>query len=145
MIASDKQSTKCVTFGIALLFLEGDPPFDDYMEAVLLLHREFEDQDVAKAQTRRMLKLAKVPYRDKLEDPIRRIIAATSNAHETIANRMALALHFGERKKWPDIKRRLRENGGIVGCAEKLEALKNKKKSLSQLDFAILKLLNVKL
>src|SRR5450432_1985339 len=98
--------------------------FDDYMEAVLLLLREFEDQEVAKAQTRRMLKLAKVSNRDKLkDDPIRRIIAATSNAHETIANRMALALRFGERKKWPDIKRGLRENGGIVGCADKLEAL----------------------
>lgn len=60
---------------------------------------------------------------DSLSVKLRRIIAATSNAHETIANRMALALRFGERKKWSDIKRGLRENGGIIGCAEKLEAL----------------------
>ena len=117
--------------------------FDDYMEAVLLLHREFQDQDAPRAQSRRMLKLAKVSNRDKLKDPIRRIIAATSNAHETIANGMALALRFGERKKWPDIKRGLRENGGIVGCAGKLEALENKKTRLEKLDLAISKVLNV--
>ena len=117
--------------------------FDDYMEAVLLLYREFKAADIAPETSKRMLKLAKVSNRDKMKGSIERIIAATSNAHETIANRMTLALRYGERQKWTDIRQGLRDNGGIVGCAEKLKALEEKKTRSRRLDLAISKVLDV--
>jgi len=73
---------------------------------------------------------------------IERIVQATSDAHETIARRMTLALRYGQRQKWPDIKQGLRENGGIVGCAEKFTALEDEKTRLEKLDLAISKVLN---
>jgi hypothetical protein len=117
--------------------------FDDYMEVVLSLYRELKNENIAEQMSQRMLKLAKVPNRDKMNRSIERIIAATSNAHKTIASQMGLALLYGERQKWPDIKQGLRESGGLVGCVEKLEALEEKKKRSRRLDLAISKVLNV--
>ena len=121
----------------------GSSALDDYMEAVLSLYREFKAEGIAPEKSQRMLKLAKVHNWRKMSGSIERIIQATSDAHETIACRMTLALRYGQRQKWPDIKQGLRENGGIVGCAEKFEALENKKPRLEKLDLAISKVLNV--
>jgi hypothetical protein len=121
----------------------GRSALDDYMEAGLSLYREFKAEGIAPEKSQRMLKLAKVHNWRTMSGSIERIIQATSDAHETIARRMTLALRYGQRQKWPDIKQGLRENGGIVGCAEKFEALENKKTRLEKLDLAISKLLNV--
>ena len=103
----------------------GSSALDDYMEAVLSLYREFKAEDIAPEKSQRMLRLAKVHNWRKMGGSIERIIQATSDAHETIARRMTLALRYGQRQKWPDIKQGLRENGGIVGCAEKFAALED--------------------
>jgi hypothetical protein len=121
----------------------GRSALDDYMEAGLSLYREFKAEGIAPEKSQRMLKLVKVHNWRKMSGSIERIIQATSDAHETIACRMTLALRYGQRQKWPDIKQGLRENGGIVGCAEKFEALENKKTRLEKLDLAISKVLNV--
>jgi hypothetical protein len=76
--------------------------FANYEKAVLSLHQDFHDRNLAEPQTRRMLKLAKVSGQDKLKDPIRRIIAATSNADEEIADRMAHRLRIREHKEWSE-------------------------------------------
>jgi hypothetical protein len=120
----------------------GRSALDDYMEAGLSLYREFKAEGIAPEKSQRMLKLAKVHNWRTMSGSIERIIQATSDAHETIARRMTLALRYGQRQKWPDIKQGLRENGGIVGCAEKFEALENKKTRLEKLDLAISKVLN---
>jgi len=91
------------------------------MEAGLSLYREFKAEGIAPEKSQRMLKLAKVHNWRTMSGPIERIIQATSDAHETIARRMTLALRYGQRQKWPDINRGLRENGGIVGCVDKLK------------------------
>ena len=103
----------------------GGSALDDYVEAVLSLYREFKAEDIAPEKSQRMLKLAKVHNWRKMGGSIERIIQATSDAPETIARRMTLALRYGQRQKWPDIKQGLRENGGIVGCAEKFAALED--------------------
>ena len=77
----------------------GGSALDDYVEAVLSLYREFKSEGIAPEKSQRMLKLAKVHNWRKMGGSIERIIQATSDAPETIARRMTLALRYGQAQK----------------------------------------------
>jgi hypothetical protein len=76
----------------------------------------------------RIAKLKKLPIRLR-RNPFRTIIDATCTADEKSKSRMTRALRFAYKEKWgSDILTRLKEAGGIAGCAHKFARMNNKRK-----------------
>jgi len=99
-----------------------------YLAAVLQEFRDMKERKVAKKETKEMIKISGVENGELLRQPIRKIIAATSKIDEKAASNMTRALRYGYRKKWTDVARELRKNGGIAGCAKKYSELKRTQK-----------------
>jgi hypothetical protein len=98
-----------------------------YVAAVYEMYRDLRSKRIASKTAIRIGKLEGLTSRTD-RHPIRCIVDATCTADEKSKSRIARAIRFAHRQKWGDnILDKLKETGGIAGCAEGF-ARKNKKK-----------------
>ena len=98
-----------------------------YVAAVYELYRDLRSSGLTSKTASRISKLEGLASRAD-RHPIRCIVDATCNADEKSKSRMARAIRYAHRQKWGEnILDKLKETGGITGCAKEF-ARKNKKK-----------------
>jgi hypothetical protein len=90
-----------------------------YLKAVLRLYRQLKKNLGIKKSGARMANIYKVNLRDDMH-PVRCIIEVTSHTGAQNKNRMTQALRYALKQRWrEDVIDKIRENGGIKGCADK--------------------------
>jgi hypothetical protein len=98
--------------------------FYDYLAAVFEFYVQLRRTKQAKKAARLIAKMFGL-RNQKRTHPIRVIIDATSATDNKTKSRWTRALQYAwrKRRKWRDLKRFLRENGGPAGCAEQFAAV----------------------
>jgi hypothetical protein len=103
-----------------------DAPYQ-YLTRVYRFYMQLKTKGLATKTTSQIARLKKLPGRLH-RHPFRTIIDATCTADEKSKSRMTRALRFAYKEKWgSDILTKLKEAGGIAGCATKF-ARTNKKR-----------------
>lgn len=98
-----------------------------YIAAVYELYCDLRSNGLVSKTAIRISKLEGLASRSD-RHPIRCIVDATCTADEKSKSRMARAVRYAHRQKWGEnILDKLKETGGITGCAKEF-ARKNKKK-----------------
>jgi hypothetical protein len=101
-----------------------------YLAAVLELGRDMKKRNVPNEESQRMCEIARVANGERLGHPIRKIIAATSDADEKAASKMTRAARYAYYKNWiVDVEEHFKSNGGIKGCGEKFSEVLRERKS----------------
>ena len=98
--------------------------FYDYLAAVFELYVQLRRTKQAKKGATLIVRLFGF-QNQKRTHPIRVIIDTTSTVDNKTKSRWTRALRYAwrERRAWTDLKRFLRGNGGLAGCAEKFAAI----------------------
>jgi hypothetical protein len=114
----------------------GRTDFYEYLEGVYNLC-DWTDSVVSRRHERRVARLCDLNVRAGTT-PIRIVIDATASSHRQTKSRWAQALEYALAKKAPPnrFKKFLDENGGAIGCADAMAALRKQKHGAKQSPWA---------
>lgn len=100
-----------------------------YVGAVYDFYRDLRSERIASKTAARISDLADLPPQPN-RHPVRSIIDATCKADEKSRSRMARATRYAYSQNWDEnIRTRLKEAGGIAGCADKFAEMNKNKQS----------------